>query len=404
MKFIKKIIFVVTILLGLNACKSFETQVLDDNDKVAVDEGQQEGSDPFTTNHGYIDDFKSFRGYWWGGAKVTPMVVGDTQVTVLSDAGNKYECWGLEFPAINMTVAPVLKIRARFEGNSVPTLGVSLKDVNGYDTNMDRPSARLKKGGYNDYYFNYTGKWKQSWPDMKTVDPKTIKDILFFVNPGKANWSGKIYIDYIKVVTVDSIPAKKARPEAATTPTEQSVETTPGGVSNTTENTPRSFPAINIDDFSGEIYSWWSGSIARIILTKDGNSLKADFDNVGPGSENFGRGFKSIDFIKTPIVKVRVKNTSTSPADLRLDLKDIDGNVTNAKPVVNKIETSPDFVDYYYDFTGKFEQSLPSKKAVNSSQILEMIFMVNAGEKAFSGSLYFNDIKAISVEDFNNKK
>ena len=400
----KNIVLALIIGIAFYSCKSFETQALDDNDKLAVDEGQQIGDDALTTNRGYIDDFKSFRGYWWGGAKVSPTIVGDTLITMVSDAGNKYECWGMHFSAIDMTKAPVLKIRARYEGNTVPTLGVSLKDVNEYDTNLQRPSARLKKGGYTDYYFNYTGKWKQGWPDSKNVDPSTISDILFFVNPGAANWTGKVYIDYIKVVTVDSIPAKKPRPEASTTAPVETTIPNDGVVNSAAINIAKSAPAVNIDDFSGGIYSWWSSSNDKISLSKDNNMLKISLEKVGPAFETFGRGFKSIDFNKTPIVKVRLKSAADMPGNLRVDLKDIDGFVTNAKPVVMKFESNSDFVDYYYDFTGKFEQGFPNMKNLDPSQIIEMVFLVNPGGSAYTGTLYFSDIKAISVEEFNNRK
>ena len=398
-KLFNNTLLVLAMLLALGACKSFETQVLDDSDKTAVDEGKQEGIDP--KGNYYIEDFRGGKGlYWWGGAKVTPTTVGDTQVTILKDAGNKYECWGVEYPAINMANAPVIKLSARFEGATVPTLGVSLKDVNGYDTNLQRPSVRLKKGGYSDYYLNYTGKWKQGWPDSKNVDPTTIKEILFFVNPGAANWTGKIYIDYIKVVTVDSIPAKKPRPEASTTPTEQLNPVPNSGA----VNVEKSAASVSIDDFSGEIYSWWSSSNDKIALTKDGNTMKVQLKDVGPAFETFGRGFKTIDFNKTPIVKVSFKSSDV-PGNLRVDLKDIDGNVTNAKPVVMDFQTGTDYVDYYFDFTGKFEQGFPSVRTVNPSQIIEMIFLVNpGGATGYSGTVYMKDIKAISVDDFNNRK
>src|SRR6185437_7211249 len=108
----KNILLVVVISIAIAACKSFETQVLDDSDKMAVEEGKQTGT--LVKGEYFIDDFKGGKGlYWWGGAKVTPTVVGDTQVAILKDAGNKYECWGVEFPAIDMTNAPVIKIRAR---------------------------------------------------------------------------------------------------------------------------------------------------------------------------------------------------------------------------------------------------------------------------------------------------
>ena len=54
---------------------------------------------------------------------------------------------------------------------------------------------------FKNYYYNYDGKYAQSYPDDQTVDPTAFKDIIFFVNPGGEPYTGKIFIDEIEVIT-----------------------------------------------------------------------------------------------------------------------------------------------------------------------------------------------------------
>jgi hypothetical protein len=388
-KFIR--ISAFALLVFLPACKNFEPMALDDSAYLALDELPDKGIPVAKYNKGYIDDFRGDINMWWvANEKIALQKVSDTLKVVIKEAGSKYECWGREFSMCDFTENPVLKIRARFEGNTIPSLTASLKDVNAYDANSNPPTNRLKKGGYQDYYFDFSGKWKQGWPEEKKVDQTTIREILFFINRGGADWTGTIYIDEIKAVKVEDMPARKT-----TTPTDTSDKTT------TNTNTPAA--AEMIDDFSNEIYSWWSGS-DKIKLAKEEETLNIELKEVGPGFETWGRGFNGIDFNKTPVVKVRMKATDGKAATLRIDIKDSDGSATNGKPTLVKFEPATEFADYYFDFTGKYEQSWPDPKTVNPAEIVEIVFMVNPAGELWSGTLVIDDISVISLEEYKNKK
>lgn len=380
------------LLAFFSGCKNFEPMAIDDSAYLALDELPDRGVPALKYNKGYIDDFSGDINMWWvANDKVALERVGDTLKVTLKQAGSKFECWGREFSLCDFTESPVVKVRARYEGATIPTIRLSLKDMNAYDANFNPPSLRLKKGDFQDYYFNFSGKWKQSYPDDKIVDQTTIKEVLFFVNPGTANWTGTIYIDEIKVVKVEDIPAKKTTTSAPTPDT-----------TNTTIETSKIEPEI-IDDFSTEIYSWWVGN-DKVKVSKEEEMLKVDLNGVGPGFETWGRGFKGIDFNKTPVVKVRMKATGEKPVLFRVDIKDADAFATNAKPNVIKFETGKDFVDYYFDFTGKFEQVWPNVKTVNPSEIIEIVFFVNPGGELYTGTLMIDEVSAISLDDYKNKK
>jgi hypothetical protein len=280
-----------------------------------------------------------------------------------------------------------------------------------------------------EYYFNYTNKWKQSWPDKKDVNPKAIAEILFFVNPGQANWTGTLYIDDIDIITAAEMPSEEeikrrrraarakaegqapsetTAPKAESKPseepkTEQPAETKPVETGKAQDKSQVAGVAV-IDNFEGEISGWWKSSEEKIKLGTENGKLIANLDQVGPGIESFGKSFSKIDFEKTPVVKVRFKAEGNEVGDLRVDIKDVDGFSTNSKPNIKLFEIGTDFVDFYYDFTGKFDQTYPNVQRVNPSSIIEVIFFVNPGGSAFTGKLIIDEVSAISLEEFKKVK
>lgn len=430
---ITKIKLSLLLIVVATACKHFEPQVLDDSHQIAIEEGEQKGMPPKSFNNGYIDDFNGDISPWWSASP--DLIVtkkGDTLRVESKNVGSKYVPFGKGFAAVDLSGSPVLRVKMRYEGNLAPNVRIDLQDI--YGKSADQvPAQRLRKGGFRDYYFNYDGKWKQFWPVAEPVDGRAISKISVFINPGAADWTGTLYIDEIQIVNVSDIPAKKtasadttkAPTVAVNTPADTSTTTaktitnaagtdsvktttsnvtTPVPVNKDAVNMPVSATAVLIDDFSKDINPWWSGSESKIAISKEGEMLKVELKAAGPAFETFGRGFDKIDFTKTPIVKVRVKNEGVKPTTLRVDIKDSEGFSTNAKPIAIKLQSGTDFVDYYYDFTGKFEQAWPNVQKVSPQSIVELLLFVNPGGEAYTGTMYIDEIKAISLEDFNNKK
>lgn len=415
-----KINIILLVLALLSAgCKNFVEQALDDSNQIALEEPPEIGIPILKKNSGILFDFKSpINMFWVANDKLALQKSGDTLRVDLRDCGQKYECWGTEMSDLyDFTDAQVLKVTARMEGNMVPTLGISLKDMDGYDTNLDRPSQRIMKSpDYMEYYFDFTGKWKQIWPDKQTVDFKQIREILFFVNPGGMNWSGTIYIDEIQAIKAEDMPSpeelKKRRRELR----EKMRLQKEGGAQAEPETepvTPESSSTINvvktaapetIDDFSGDLQSWWVSEKSKMNLLQDNGNMIADLNGVGPAYELFGRPFDKIDFTQTPVVKVRFKSEGQTPGELRVDIRDMDGFTTNARPVVKKFQSGTEFVEYYYDFTGNFEQTYPNVQKVDPSRIVGVMLFVNPGGNPFTGKLIIDEITAISLADLEKVK
>jgi hypothetical protein len=159
---------------------------------------------------------------------------------------------------------------------------------------------------------------------------------------------------------------------------------------------------ILIDNLNGNINPWWAGNSKTQLSKKDG-ALQVDLKDVGPDYDVFGRSFTAIDFSKTPVIKVRMKAVGGKPAILRIDIKDSEGHATNSNPASVAFETGTDYVDYYFDFTGRFKQARPTSKAVDITKIEEILLFVNPGGESYFGIILIDDIRALTKEEFQNR-
>lgn len=161
--------------------------------------------------------------------------------------------------------------------------------------------------------------------------------------------------------------------------------------------------SVLIDDFTQEIYSWWTGSEGKYTLERtDDEMLKVKITDAGNpsvanGYQCFGRQFESVDFSKTPVLKLKMKVDAGTPK-VRIDIKDANGMVANAKPIIKTVSGS-EFKEYYYDFSGKFEQSWPSKETVDPAEIVELLMYVSPGGPSYSGTLFIDDVSAVAASE-----
>jgi len=366
-----KFVVSILVLLAVTAkqCASFEPQALDDKHQIAVPEEQEIGAPACVYQKGTLDDFNNEIYSWWAGEGFTLSKVGDTLKADAKGVGSKWNAFGREMTLLDFSNCPVLKIRCRAEGEKPPTLIVHMKDVNNYDANADAPKQRIHIGkDFRDYYFSFNNRWKQSWPDNQIVDPKMMNSILLFINGGMADWTGVLYIDDIKAVSLDQLPV---------------VAATSGGI---------------IDDFSDELYSWWAAN-EKINLEKKGDAMLLDCNGAGSNYETFGRSINEMDFTKAQIVRIKARAEGGEPM-LRIDFKDKNGHTTNEFPAVNKILETPDYKDYYYNYSGKYSQTYPDKQTVDPTGMKDLIGFVNPGGPGFIGKIYIEEIEVIDDKKY----
>lgn len=162
-----------------------------------------------------------------------------------------------------------------------------------------------------------------------------------------------------------------------------------------------------VDDFEKPgIWSWWKSPAYTVEQVESALKItinKAGERTVDGGYNTFGRDHAAdpLDFTKLNVVKVRYKLEAAEGTTLRLDLKDIDDNITNSNSIVKKITPSKDWQDLYFVFTAdKFKQSWPTAGNVDPEEIKEFLFFVNAGNfaKPFSGTLLIDEMMLTTAD------
>lgn len=245
-------------LLCCVSCLAPKPQYLDDNDQLAVLEPKEKGLPVLLYRSGLIDDFQEELDNWSSTNEDLLLTRSRDTFKVFSTfTGDSYNFINRKTIPLDFSTMPVLSIRAKAEGGSSPILRASLKDANGYIAHEPPVENKiLNDGKYRTYYFDFSRRWKQSFPDTAVVDSTLITDILFFINPGGPEYHGKIMVKEVRAVNVG-----RAKPKEKI-----------------------------IDDFETRFLAWWTDPKIKISIKEaNSNSLLVEYDSVGPGYENFGR-------------------------------------------------------------------------------------------------------------------
>ena len=336
---------------------------------------------------GYIEDFKDGIFTWWGNNSNQKLDSpdGKTLTITAKKIGPAYDAFGRSFDPFNFTAVNTIRVRAKVESEEVPNVRMDIKDLNEYSTNAKPNIVKFDKGNvWTDYYFPFKGRFTQTWPNYKKVDPTQIITLMFMVNAGKSPWSGKLSIAEVEVIkpiinTKDPVSASGK----VITPS------------------PSILPGIVIDNFEDGVDSWWSGSDKYSLNGINDKMMNVSCKEVGQDYETFGKGFSLQDFSKTPILVVRAMVEGEFAPSIRADVKDADGHVANVSPIILPYKNDGKFYDYFYDFRGKFSQTYPDVQTMNPAQVQEVIFFVNPGGPKVNTNIYIEDIKALTPEEFD---
>lgn len=160
---------------------------------------------------------------------------------------------------------------------------------------------------------------------------------------------------------------------------------------------------VLIDDFTDQnkIFNWWDSNPENWERKwdKENEVLVVKCKNVGKDYDTFGKQFDPIDFTKTPVLKIKMKYEGEKAPKVRVDVKDYDGNVTNAKPVVKTLKSGENFTTYYYNLTDRFVQSWPDNDEVDPVEIVEVLFFINPGGPDYNGTIYLKSIEAVPASE-----
>lgn len=281
---------------------------------------------------------------------------------------NNQQAFYADFPkGLDMRGGLAIKIKARSEGDIIPTLTLQMKDDQGNIANGKHLDAEVAIGeDFVTYYYELDGSFTQVFPTIAEVKSHLITTISLLINEQDSPYSGSIFIDDIQVVRATEVIAMKSGPVGRD-----------GGV---------------IEDFKNGTKGWSADK--GIILSTANNELKVDMTQVGAKYESISYSFESVNFKTNPKLKIRAKITSEDALFLRADLYDINGTRTSYRPVIRKIEGTGEYVDLIFDYTNRFSQSYPERD-VDASRIEKVVIYLNPAYYLFSGVLLIDQIEVI---------
>lgn len=386
----KKILLIAISITSLISCVSFEKFSginLRNTDKIG---------DPAVTHNGgkYLDD----KHVWKGDVESN-----DETLVIKRNKRNSFA--QLDVKSLDFRGKVAIVIKAKSFSEKSPKLRVSLLDreltvANGRDLTQ----TIVQSDDFLEYVYFLEGSFTQLSPEIKKVKAADITQVRLYISGEEG---AKIEVSDVSVVLASSMQKTK-------------------------KNTAVGQEADIITSFdrSRDFKEVSAKGAGLSVESSKGSAIKLVCDNVGAAYQSIAINMNSTDFSKHPIVVVRAKcklKDGQEAPFLRLDLVDDRGNVTNRMPVwreingqstnnvkatstgkttvnsegvvqLEEIELSVDgtyYVDYYYDFTNRFEQSYPKPVKVDAQRINKAVLYVNPGYNRFTGEIYIDKIEVL---------
>ncbi|MBC7389886.1 MAG: hypothetical protein H7329_11780 [Opitutaceae bacterium] len=152
-----------------------------------------------------IDNFEEGVDSWWMGSDKYTLTSMNDKIMMIGckEIGQDYETFGKGFGARDFTKTPILVIRAMVETvSSPPLVRVDVKDADGRVANVSPIMLTFKNDGvFTNYYYDYRGKFSQVYPDVQTMNPAQVQEVIIFINPGGPKINTAIYVEDIKALT-----------------------------------------------------------------------------------------------------------------------------------------------------------------------------------------------------------
>lgn len=143
---------------------------------------------------------------WWGSSAIKVAQEDESLKVTITNAGDKsidggYSTFGRDhsMETLDFSETPVVKLRIKCDKDI--NIRLNVKDIDDYVNNEKNIVLPVKGGAdYEDLYFDFTGKWKQNYPNDADVDNEEIKEFLLFANPGGTPMSATCWIDELAVL------------------------------------------------------------------------------------------------------------------------------------------------------------------------------------------------------------
>ena len=352
-----KILIALSISLLSYSCVSFEKitldGIVDTNDTIQTKVSVAKSVAALTANQGKLDSpFISADGVAIKNGDVSELTYPGASKVVVSQV----------FEPRDFRGDLAIRIKAKSSGEKLPKLQLTLEDINGYQTNTLKLVNEIASGEfYQTYYFDLKGAYSQSYPDMHDVDAKNIVKLNLRLNN---IYSGTVSIESIDVILSNEIIKQK-------------------------NNVPVGKDGGVLADFSS-IGSDWVIS-KGLTVTSENGIAKINAQNVGALYERIEIPVEVTNVLGKQVAKVKIKVTSDQVSKIRLDLVDVNGVVTNKRPLIKEVKAG-DWTVLEFNYSKRLAQSYPQQVELDGSRIVKAVLYINAGDDTFTGEVLIDDI------------
>lgn len=332
---------------------------------------------------------------WWP-CKAEKVSVGmnESEMKIHIEDG-QWDCFGKIFGETDISNTPIIKIRARATSETpvkMTNIMARFIDVNENATDLvdgeNMVDLEVGGAGFKNYYSVFRTKTEDNlFSSMGEFDPTKVNRVIIFINMNKeSNFTGDILLEEISFVKELPREVLVSRGNSkGPTPTMQP-EWPKGG-------------EVDVIDDMKKATDWKAiAPSLNIAQSSDGMLIKA----AGAGSDWAGieKAVTPFNIYDKQFIKISAKADGNFDPELRIDMVDNFGVVSNARPVSNVITKGGDFQDYYYYMKNNFYQRSPEMKIINAMNIQKLIMYVNGGyTNGFTGSVEIDHIKAVSIDD-----
>lgn len=297
-----------------------------------------------------------------------------------------FHCFGEYMGTTDATKFPVIRIRARAEGNlsNIKLLARFIDADNGTTDNENKEMYYPMDVGTSDYvdlYFDYS---KNLIGLGKEFDPKQTVNVIVFVNVDGGNtFTGTLYVDEIALMGPNDVPKGV------------NLQPTTGGRSCAVAlDAPKGQADPMLSDFTMGAPGWMGEG--SLLAKPAAGVLKVEATATGPNWDKVVGSITPTNMDANRILKVRMKTSGNMDPLMRLHLIDNFGVVTNGAPPEVTIKRSGEFQDVYFDLRNGCVQRLPSYSKVNYGRIEKLELLVNPGNPStFTGTIEIESIEAV---------
>jgi hypothetical protein len=174
-------------------------------DEIMVSDGKKKSMNPENV---VLFDYSDGTGGWWSANSIELAADEqdgkDVMKLKLAECGPGWEGFGYKFDQkLNLSKTPVMVVRMK--ASAAGKLRIDLRDAKDYATNLSPLLIDFSAGEeFTNVVFDFSGKFKQSWPNNQIVDSTTISSISCFVNPPEnPAYTGQVLIDDISLMSLE---------------------------------------------------------------------------------------------------------------------------------------------------------------------------------------------------------